>query len=78
MLASRAPLAPLPSHTHRVLIADDNHDAGLSLSMLLQMMGHGTRIAHDGLEAAQLAEAFRPDVGMPARKAFADRVTSRW
>jgi hypothetical protein len=29
----------------RVLIADDNHDAAVSLSMLLQAMGHETRIA---------------------------------
>jgi PAS domain S-box-containing protein len=54
----------------RVLIADDNHDAAVSLSLLLQAMGHETRIAHDGLEAVQTAEDFRPeivllDIGMP-------------
>jgi PAS domain S-box-containing protein len=58
------------SVSRRVLIADDNHDAALSLSMLLQAMGHTTRIAHDGLEAVEQAEEFRPDVvlldiGMP-------------
>ena len=46
----------------RVLIADDNHDAALSLSLLLQTMGHETRIAHDGLEAVEAAGDFRPDV----------------
>lgn len=54
----------------RVLIADDNHDAALSLSMLLQSMGHDTRVVHDGIEALEEAERFRPevvllDIGMP-------------
>ncbi|MGH8328788.1 MAG: ATP-binding protein, partial [Steroidobacteraceae bacterium] len=54
----------------RVLIADDNHDAAVSLSMLLQSMGHDTRVVHDGIEALEEAELFRPDVvlldiGMP-------------
>ena len=54
----------------KILIADDNLDAAVSLSMLLQMMGHETRIAHDGLEAVELAEHFHPevvllDLGMP-------------
>ena len=54
----------------KILIADDNSDAAVSLSMLLQMMGHETRIAHDGLEAVEIAEHFHPevvllDLGMP-------------
>ena len=54
----------------RVLIADDNHDAAVSLSMLLQAMGHDTRVVHDGIEALEEAEIFRPDIvlldiGMP-------------
>jgi CheY-like chemotaxis protein len=54
----------------KILIADDNLDAAVSLSMLLQMMGHETRIAHDGLEAVEIAEHFHPevvllDLGMP-------------
>jgi CheY-like chemotaxis protein len=54
----------------RVLIADDNHDAAVSLSMLLQAMGHDTRVVHDGVEALEEAEIFRPDIvlldiGMP-------------
>jgi PAS domain S-box-containing protein len=61
---------PELSVTCRVLIADDNHDAAVSLSMLLQSMGHDTRIVHDGIEALEAAELFRPDVvlldiGMP-------------
>ena len=53
-----------------VLIVDDNVDSAESLSRLLQMLGYRTRTANDGLEAVQLAEAFRPrvvllDIGLP-------------
>ena len=68
----------------RVLIADDNHDAAVSLSMLLQAMGHDTRVVHDGIEALEEAELFRPDVvlldiGMPRLDGYetARRITSR-
>ena len=74
--AAPATLASTPrkysdaSATCRVLIADDNHDAAVSLSLLLQAMGHETRVVHDGLEALEQAESFEPDVvlldlGMP-------------
>ena len=46
----------------RILVVDDNRDAAASLGMMLSLMGHDTRTAHDGLEALELAEAFRPDV----------------
>lgn len=54
----------------KVLVVDDNHDAALSLGMLVEMLGHDVRIAYDGVEALQEAGAFRPDlvlldIGMP-------------
>ncbi|HEV2441132.1 MAG TPA: PAS domain S-box protein, partial [Steroidobacteraceae bacterium] len=68
----------------RVLIADDNHDAAVSLSMLLQSMGHDTRVVHDGIEALEEAEIFHPDVvlldiGMPRLDGYetARRIASR-
>jgi PAS domain S-box-containing protein len=70
--------------SRRVLIADDNHDAGISLSMLLQSMGHDTRVVHDGIEAVEEAEIFHPDVvlldlGMPRLDGYeaARRIASR-
>ncbi|WP_020651647.1 hybrid sensor histidine kinase/response regulator [Massilia niastensis] len=53
-----------------VLVVDDNVDAAVTLSMILEMSGHETRVAHDGVEAIQALEAFRPrlaflDIGMP-------------
>ena len=54
----------------RVLVVDDNVDALESLSRLVACMGNDVRKAHDGLEAVESAESFRPDIvlmdlGMP-------------
>jgi signal transduction histidine kinase len=54
----------------RILIADDNADSAESMGMLLRLMGNDVRIASDGLEAVEQAEAFQPDIvlmdiGMP-------------
>ena len=46
----------------RILVVDDNHDSALSLAMMLSIMGHETRTAHDGESAVSTAESFRPDV----------------
>jgi PAS domain S-box-containing protein len=46
----------------RILVVDDNRDAARSLAMLLELCGAATRLAHDGAEAVQAAESFRPDV----------------
>jgi len=64
-----------PSGRLRILVADDNRDSAESLAMLLTLEGNETRTAHDGLEALQVAEAFRPDVmlldlGMPKLNGF--------
>jgi CheY-like chemotaxis protein/two-component sensor histidine kinase len=64
-----APLTALPTADdktggakRRVLVVDDNRDSAASLAMMLSLVGHDTRTAHDGLAAVELAEAFRPDV----------------
>jgi CheY-like chemotaxis protein len=54
----------------RILVVDDNKDAAASLAMMLKIMGHEVRSAHDGLAGVEAAAAFRPDVilldiGMP-------------
>jgi CheY-like chemotaxis protein len=54
----------------RILVADDNTDAAVSLSMLLEAYGHDVQVAHDGARAVEIAARFEPqlallDIGMP-------------
>jgi CheY-like chemotaxis protein len=53
-----------------VLVIDDNHDAADSLSTLLGLWGHETRVAYDGPSALAMVAAYRPefvllDIGLP-------------
>jgi PAS domain S-box-containing protein len=59
-----------PLSSKRILVVDDNVDAAATLDMLLQSLGHETRVAHDGAKALKVAEDFGPDIvlldiGMP-------------
>jgi len=67
-------LPPVPPETvarrFKILVVDDNRDSALSLAMMLSIMGHETRTAHDGESAVSTAESFRPevvllDIGLP-------------
>jgi PAS domain S-box-containing protein len=54
----------------RILVVDDNLDSADSMAMMLQLLENEVRTAHDGFEAVELAEQFRPqvilmDIGMP-------------
>jgi signal transduction histidine kinase/ActR/RegA family two-component response regulator len=58
------------SRAYRVLVVDDNVDSAGSMAALLQLSGNETRVAYDGLQALQTAEAWRPeiiflDIGLP-------------
>ena len=69
---------PITRHAglpRRILVADDNRDNAESLSTLLTITGHETRMAHDGVEAVEAAEQFRPDlilldIGMPRMNGY--------
>jgi len=59
----------------RVLLVDDNRDAALSLHLLLEAWGHAARVAHDGAQALEMAEVFKPqvvllDIGLPTMHGF--------
>jgi PAS domain S-box-containing protein len=59
----------------KVLIADDNCDAGESLAMLLRMDGHEVTVVRDGHEALAAWPTFLPDValldiGMPRMSGY--------
>jgi signal transduction histidine kinase len=54
----------------RILVADDNQDAALSLTKLLELMGSNVHTVCDSREVLAAADAFRPevvlcDIGMP-------------
>jgi signal transduction histidine kinase/CheY-like chemotaxis protein len=68
--AEASATASVPVLCRRVLIADDNVDAGDSLAMLLRSNGHEVKVVRDGDEALKVFGAFNPDVvlldlGMP-------------
>jgi len=59
----------------RVLVVDDNEDAGESLALLLEMSGHTVKVAHNGAQALAAAAAFRPDsilldIGLPGMDGY--------
>jgi CheY-like chemotaxis protein len=62
--------------THRILVVDDNRDSADSLAMLLRLVGHDVRTAHDGRQALVVAATYRPDlvlldIGLPGMDGFA-------
>ncbi len=69
-LAAEAPL-----RRRRVLVADDNVDAGESLAMLLRLDGHEVELATNGPQAVELFERMKPeiailDIGMPGLNGY--------
>jgi CheY-like chemotaxis protein len=51
-----------PSSSLRVLVVDDNVDSATTMSVFLDLCGHSTQTAFDGIEAVRVANEFRPDV----------------
>ena len=81
---SNAPALKPPKRGFRILVVDDNHDSALSLAMMLSIMGHETRTAHDGESAVATAESFLPevvllDIGLPKLNGYevAQRIRER-
>ena len=67
--APTVPDAAAPK-VRRILVADDNCDAGETLAMLLRLDGHEVHVANDGLEAVEMFGRVQPevvilDIGMP-------------
>jgi PAS domain S-box-containing protein len=61
--------------SRRILVVDDNRDAAESMAMMLEIIGHQTCAAHDGHEALEMSETFRPDtilldIGMPGMNGY--------
>ena len=59
----------------RVLVVDDNPDAGDSLAMILEVLGAEVRVARSGAEALDMFGAYQPsvvllDIGMPGMNGY--------
>jgi PAS domain S-box-containing protein len=59
----------------RVLVVDDNADAGDTLAVILDMLGAEVRVARDGAEALQTFADYKPsvvllDIGMPGMNGY--------
>ena len=72
---SASPAPVMSSKSRRILVADDNHDAAKSLTLLLRQGGHEVYIAFDGTEAVVSAQDCRPevmilDIGMPGMNGY--------
>jgi CheY-like chemotaxis protein/two-component sensor histidine kinase len=79
--ASASPASPQPpanerAPSRRILVADDNQAVRNSFAAILQEMGHDVRLAADGVQALEVAEAWSPefvilDVHMPKIDGYA-------
>ena len=79
--AVELPLAVLPraiersadmgeSEKCKIPVVDDNVDGAVTLSVILNHLGHSVRVTHDGTSAIAVAQEFKPelilmDIGMP-------------
>ena len=75
--AVAAAAAPVPVRLFpvRILVVDDNVDAAESLAMLLRTDGHTVAVVHNGMDAVQRADSWRPDivvldVGLPGMNGY--------
>ena len=64
------PRSAAPPGSLRVMVVDDNVDAAVTLSMLLESGGHQVAVEHEALRALECAQQFRPqvcllDIGLP-------------
>ena len=83
----RLPLAAIPEQPSpsfhadqhlvqmRVLVVDDNPDAGESLAMILAVLGAEVEVARSGAEAIDVFDGFQPsvvllDIGMPGMNGY--------
>jgi PAS domain S-box-containing protein len=63
------------SKPHRILVVDDNEDSATSLATLLELNGHETYTASDGVVALSVAARTHPDVvlldiGLPHKNGY--------
>jgi signal transduction histidine kinase len=57
-----APAASAGAESRRILLVEDNPDVGVTMRVLLELMGHEVALAEEGETALSLARDFRPEV----------------
>jgi PAS domain S-box-containing protein len=61
----REPTGPRQASAgQKILVADDNIDAAISLAALLEIEGHEVTVAHDGVDAIRKAREFQPAIAI--------------
>jgi PAS domain S-box-containing protein len=68
-------LLPALTGPMRIMVVEDNQDAAATLGELLELSGCRVALAHDGITAVDLAEAFQPevvlcDLGLPGMDGY--------
>jgi signal transduction histidine kinase len=62
-LLRELPVSPRrPTNRLRILVIEDNQDAAQSLQLLLDLLGHETRVAYTGPDGVDMARRWQPDV----------------
>jgi signal transduction histidine kinase/ActR/RegA family two-component response regulator len=56
------PAAAAATRPLKVLVVDDNEDAGSTMGLLLEALGHEARVVHHPFDALELAPAYQADV----------------
>jgi signal transduction histidine kinase/CheY-like chemotaxis protein len=62
ILKRNVPAAAEATSMHRILVVDDNVDAGDALSALLQLEGHEVRTVYSGEETLEILNHYSPEV----------------
>ena len=66
---------PIPAPSRRILVVDDNVDAAITLTMMLELSGHVTRATFSAEEALAVGCEFLPqvvfmDIGLPGMNGY--------
>jgi signal transduction histidine kinase/ActR/RegA family two-component response regulator len=74
-IRATTPGADLSANSLRVLVVDDNVDAGESLGELLRLLGHEVQVTANGPLALELFDDFKPevallDIGLPGMNGY--------
>ena len=62
--------------TLRVLIVDDNRDGADALGLLIEELGNQVHVTYGGMNALEVATAFRPNLMLANLAKVPDKITT--